>query len=524
MRFRFENMILDAGRRELLRDGAPVAVEPQVFDLLLYLVENRDSVVSKDDVLNVVWRGRIVSESTLTTRINAARKALGDSGEEQRLIRTLPRKGFRFVGEVQDDSTLTAREPVQATPAPALALPDRPSIAVLPFHNLSGDPEQDYFADGIVEDLITALSRFKSLFVIARNSSFTYKGKAVDIRQVGRELGVRYVLEGSVRKSVNRLRIGGQLIDASTGAHLWADHFDGVLEDVFDLQDRVTSSVVGAIAPKLEQAETERAMRKPTESLDAYDCFLRAMAHHHLFTRDSLLEARRLFRRVTDLDPAYASAYGFGTWSITVSLTNGWLADPEREVAEGVRLARRAVAIGMDDPVALLFGGGGLGDLAGETESGIVYVDRAIALNPNLSLAWGVSGWLHMYLGEHTDALVRLERAMRLSPLDLHAYRFYTAVAWTHLYAGRYDEAASWARKAGLEKPEWAVPPRIEAIACAQAGRIGEAQDALARMRAIDTDLRLSHLATQRGVAARLRRAEDRALMIEGLRKAGLPE
>ena len=218
MRFRFENMILDAGRRELLRDGTLVAVEPQVFDLLLYLVENRNRVVSKDDVLNVVWRGRIVSESTLTTRINAARKALGDSGAVQRLIRTLPRKGFRFVGGVQDDSTLTAREPVQATPAPALALPDRPSIVVLPFHNLSGDPEQDYFADGIVEDLITALSRFKSLFVIARNSSFTYKGKAVDIRQVGRELGVRYVLEGSVRKSANRLRIGGQLIDASTGS------------------------------------------------------------------------------------------------------------------------------------------------------------------------------------------------------------------------------------------------------------------------------------------------------------------
>ena len=240
-------------------------------------------------------------------------------------------------------------------------LPDKPSIAVLPFQNMSGDPEQEYFADGMVEDIITALSRFKALFVIARNSSFTYKGKAVDIKQVGRELGVRYVLEGSVRKAANRLRISGQLIDASTGGHLWADHFDGVLEDVFELQDRVTSSVVGAIAPKLEQAETERAMRKPTESLDAYDCFLRAMAHYHLFTRDSLLEARRLFRRATDLDPTYAAAYGFGAWCVAVCQTNGWLADPEREITEGVRLARRAVAIGMDDPVALVTGGAGLG-------------------------------------------------------------------------------------------------------------------------------------------------------------------
>jgi tetratricopeptide (TPR) repeat protein len=282
--------------------------------------------------------------------------------------------------------------------------------------------------------------------------------------------------------------------------------------------------VVGAIAPNLEQAETERALRKATENPDAYDCFLRATAHHYLFTRDSLLEARRLFHRVTELDPTYASAYGFGTWCITMSLTNGWLNDPEREVAEGVRLARRAVSIGMDDPVALLLGGGGLGDLAGETESGIVYVDRAIVLNPNLALAWAVSGWLRMYLGEHTDAIVRLERAMRLSPLDLHAYRLQTAMAWTHLFAGRYDEAASWARKAALEKPEWAVPPRIEAIAWASSGRVEEAQEALARMHAIDPDLRLSHLATQRGVAARLRRAEDRTLMMEGLRRAGLPE
>jgi adenylate cyclase len=260
------------------------------------------------------------------------------------------------------DGTGAATAASQSSPT-SLPLPDKPSIAVLPFQNMSGDPEQEYFTDGMVEDVITALSRFKALFVIARNSSFTYKGKAVDIRQVGRELGVRYVLEGSVRKAANRLRISGQLIDASTGGHLWADHFDGVLEDIFELQDRVTSSVVGAIAPKLEQAETERAMRKSTESLDAYDCFLRAMAHYHLFTKDSLLEARRLFRRATDLDPAYAAAYGFGSWCVAVCQTNGWLADREREIPEGVGLARRAVAIGMDDPVALVSGGAGLGTL-----------------------------------------------------------------------------------------------------------------------------------------------------------------
>ena len=304
----------------------------------------------------------------------------------------------------------------------ALPLPDKPSIAVLPFQNMSGDPEQEYFTDGMVEDIITALSRFKALFVIARNSSFTYKGKAVDIKQVGRELGVRYVLEGSVRKAANRLRISGQLIDASTGGHLWADHFDGVLEDIFELQDRVASSVVGAIAPKLEQAETERAMRKPTESLDAYDCFLRAMAHYHLFTRDSLLEARRLFRRATDLDPTYAAAYGFEAWCVVVCQTNGWLADPEREIPEGVRLARRAVAIGMDDPVALGRVAEAWAIWLVSLKTGSPYVDRAILLNPNLALAWSVSGWLRAYLGEHADAIERLERAIRLSPLDLLAH------------------------------------------------------------------------------------------------------
>jgi adenylate cyclase len=407
-------------------------------------------------------------------------------------------------------------------PAPvstALPLPDKPSIAVLPFNNMSGDPEQEYFVDGLVEDIITGLSRFKSLFVIARNSTFTYKGKPVDIRQIGRELGVRYVLEGSVRKATNRLRISGQLIDASTGRHLWADHFDGLLEDIFELQDQVTASVVGAIAPKLEQAEIERAMHKPTESLDAYDCFLQGMAHYHLFTKDSLLEARRLFRRAADLDPTYAAAYGFGVWCIIVCQTNNWLADPPHDVAEGVRLARRAVAAGMDDPIALVSGGTGLAYLAGELESGIAYVDRAIVLNPNLALAWSVSGWGRSYLGDHADAIVRLERAIRLSPLDLLAYHFYTGMGWAHLFAGHYDEASSWARKAALENPQWASTATVEAIAFALSGKIVEAREALARMLAITPDVRLSQK-----TAAAWRRAEDRALYIEGLRRAGLPE
>jgi TolB-like protein len=274
--FQFEDYALDTTRRELRCGSVLVSLEPQVFDLLEYLIRNRQRVVSKDDLIASIWNGRIVSESALSNRLNAARSAIGDSGEDQRLIRTVVRKGIRFVGDVRErqEPVLVAAE--QPTRYPTL--PDKPSIAVLPFQNLSGDPEQEYFADGTVEDVITALSRFSTLFVIARNSSFAYKGRVVDVKQVGRELGVRYVLEGSVRKASNQVRITGQLIDAANGAHLWADRFDGKLKDVFDLQDRVTSSVVGAIVPKLEQAEFERVKRKPTESLDAYECFLRGMA------------------------------------------------------------------------------------------------------------------------------------------------------------------------------------------------------------------------------------------------------
>src|SRR5262249_12241642 len=261
VQFLFENHALDIDRRELRRGAQEIPVEPQVFDLLVYLVQNRDRVVTKDDLLDAVWSGRFVSESNLTTRINAVRKAIGDSGEEQRLIRTVPRKGFRFVGVVSiaaEDATKEVPARTATTRIP-LPLPDKPSIAVLPFQNMSGDPEQEYFADGVVEEIITALSRFRQLFVIARNSTFTYKSRAVDVKQVGHELGVRYVLEGSVRKAASRVRINGQLIDATTGAHIWADRFDGALEGIFELQDQVTASVVGQIVPKLEQAEVERA-------------------------------------------------------------------------------------------------------------------------------------------------------------------------------------------------------------------------------------------------------------------------
>jgi TolB-like protein len=436
VQFVFDDYVLDLDRRELTRGSKAIATGPQVFDLLVYLVQNRAHVVSKDNLLDAVWGGRIVSESTLTSHINAVRKAIGDSGEEQRLIRTIARKGFRFVGEVREghasegfNSPKTGPATSDETASPARALPDKPSIAVLAFQNLSGDPEQEYFADGMVEDIITALSRIRWLFVIARNSSFTYKGRAVDVKQISRELGVRYVLEGSVRKAANRVRITGQLIDAAAGTHLWAERFEGSLDDIFELQDQMATSVVGAIAPQLERAEIERAKRKPTENLGAYDYYLRGMADLQRGTSEAIGEALLLFEKAIELDPDFASAYGTAAWCHFWRKVNGWMIDPKREAAEGARLARRAVELGRNDAVALSRGGHALAHFTGDLDGGIALHDRAVMLNPNLAAAWFLGGFLRVWHGEPDGAIEHFARAMRLSPLDPETYRMQAGMA-----------------------------------------------------------------------------------------------
>jgi TolB-like protein len=403
---------------------------------------------------------------------------------------------------------------------PALALPDKPSIAVLPFQNMSGDPEQDYFADGIVEDIITALSRFQNLFVIARNSSFTYRGRVVDVKQVSRELGVRYVLEGSVRKATNRVRITGQLIDATTGAHLWADRFDGTLEDIFDLQDQVTTSVVSAIAPQLEHAEIERAKRKPTDSLDAYDYFLRGMASYYGRTREAINEALPLFYKAIELDPNFASAYGMAAWCYAWRKINGWMTDRVQEIAETGRLARRAAELGPDDAVALSRGAHALGYVVGDLDAAATFVDRALALNPNLAGAWYASGWVRVFLGESDVAIKHFAQAMRLSPLDPHSIGMQAGTAFAHFIAGRFEEASLWAGKAMWEQTNYLTTLFIAAASNALAGRPTEAQKNMARLRELYPTLRVSNVKEW----AAFRRPEDLARLEEGLRKAGLPE
>lgn len=441
--------------------------------------------------------------------------AFQDLGEQQLKNIAAPVRAFLFCPSLGDRSGAD----IAMRDAP-LPLSEKPSIAVLPFANMSGDPEQEYFTDGMVEEITTALSRFRQLFVIARNSSFAYKGRAVDVKQVGRELGVRYVLEGSVRKAGTRARISGQLVDAVSGIQLWADRFDGSIEDVFDLQDQVTTSVVGAIAPRLEQTEIERATRKPTENLHAYDIYLRGIASTVLYTREADDEALRLFYQAIDMDPKFSVAYGSAAWIFVNRKTNGWMTNRAGETSEAVRLARRSVELGGDDAAALAWGGFALAYLGHELDDGIAHLDRALALNPNLAAAWYVSGWLRVYFGSTEEAIHQFGRAMRLSPVDSLIFRMYAGTAYAHFFAGRYDEATTWAEKAVRMRPNWLTAVRGAAASHALGGRHEEARTLMARMRQLDPALRISNLKD----LLPLRREEDFAKWREALRIAGLPE
>jgi TolB-like protein/Tfp pilus assembly protein PilF len=402
---------------------------------------------------------------------------------------------------------------------PALALPDRPSIAVLAFQNMSGDPEQDYFADGVVEEIITALSRFRQLFVIARNSSFTYKGRAIDVKQIGRELGVRYVLEGSVRRAANRVRITAQLIDAKTGGHLWANRFDGTPEDIFDLQDQVTATVVGAIIPKLEEVEFNRTKFKPTESLDAYDCYLRGMVHFNQWTNESVSEALKLFSKAIELDPEFASAHGLAAWCYTRRKQFGWMKD-HHEMVELERLARRALTLANDDAIALYSGGWALVHVVDSFEEGAAAIDRAVMLNPNMTNAWHLSGWTKIYMGEPDKAIEHFARAMRLNPLDPYFERMETGTIAAHLLAGRYEKSSLLAQAALRQHPNSLPLLRVAAASYALAEKTSEAKGVVTRICQLDTTAPLSRAVH----FAPFRRPEDVSRYRDALQKAGLPE
>jgi TolB-like protein len=526
LRFLFEDYALDTDLRELQRGAAVVSVTPQVFDLLDYLIRNRERVVSKDDLIDAIWNGRSVSDAALATRLNAARSAIGDSGQEQRLVKTLPRKGFRFVGSIREaqrpayapvaDDQVEHQRPAEK---PVLALPDKPSIAVLPFQNLSDDPGQEYFADGMVEDIITGLSRSKLLFVISRNSSFTYNAKAVDIKQVSRELGVRYVLEGSVRKAGKRIRVTGQLIDASTDANIWADKFDSDLEDIFALQDRLTSSVIGAVSPQLERAEITRARRKPTESLQAYDYYLRSKFSIYQWTRESSDEALRLAKLAISLDPGFAVAYASAANIFGLKKGFGWIEDAAKERVESRQLAERAMQLDQDNPLVLAHAAEAYSYVLEEPETGSALAARAIALDPNLVLARLWAGWAELYLGNLDAAIEQFSAAIRLSPIDPHLFLPHTGMAYAHFFAGRHEEGLSSATSAIQRQPNFPHAPRILMANLAVAGRIAEARRACDGVLRNDPALRISGIKS-----TPFRRLEDVEKLGQAWRIAGVPE
>ncbi len=395
---------------------------------------------------------------------------------------------------------------------------DRPSIAVLPFVNLSRDPEQEYFADGIVEDIIAALSRFKSFFVIARNSTFAYKGHPVRVQQIGRELGVRYVLEGSVRRSGKKIRITAQLVDASTGMHLWAEHYDGVIEDVFDLQDQITASVVGSIQPSIRAAEIERARRKRPENLDAYDLVMRALPHVWALEWESNKEAARLLEKALLLDPGYPLALSLAAWCRGQRIVYNWSQNIQEDKRETLRQAQAAAALAHDDPLILTVLGAAL-TITKEFQRAESMLARALALDPNSAWAWNRSGWLHNYRDDPEVAIQHFERSLRLSPFDPMAFNCEIGIGSAHFIAGRYDQAAQWQEKALMAKPSATWTHRTLAPAYALDGELDKAKESVAELLKGYPGLRITDI-TQ--ALAFSKEVMDR--FAEGLRQAGLPE
>jgi adenylate cyclase len=443
--------------------------------------------------------------------------AFDDMGE--RHLKNIERATRVYSARLGEPQAAVQSKERLSTGSKPLSLPDKPSIAVVPFQNMSGDPEQDYFADGIVEDIITALSRFQSLFVIARNSSFTYKGKAVDIKQVGRELGVRYVLEGSVRKAGGRVRITGQLIEAATDRHIWADKFDGALEDIFDLQDQVTMSVVGLVAPKLEQAEIERAKQKPTDSLDSYDFYLRGTELVSTRTLAPLPEALELFKKAFEQDPNYAAAYAMAAWTFLLQQSISGVPLTAETRADAIRLANLGSKLARDDAFTLARSGHVLTYLGHEYDRGASMVEQAVALNPNLAIAWHSRGWVSLMCCEDERAIESFDRMVRLSPLDPLRVRAWGGSSFALFALGRYEEGFVSGKKA-IQFLTDAQSMGAYIVNAVRAGHAIEAREAVARLVKSHPDFRASH--AQQAFPMRSQEAKDR--ITAALKDAGVPD
>lgn len=523
MRFFFETYAFDTDRRELRHRDIVVSLTPQMFDLLYHLLRNRERVVSKDELVASVWQGRAVTDSALTTRINAVRTAIGDDGKNQRVIRTLPRKGFRFVADVveQDPATPSADD-AGAPASPMLALPDKPSIAVLPLENLPHDPDHEYISDGITEDIIIELSRFSELFVIARNSSFQYKRGAIDVRRIGRELGVRYVLQGSFRLYEGRVRIAAQLVDAFTGATRWAERYDRDLADVFALQDELARAIATSLIAHVNKAEAERTLLQPPASWKAYEYFVRGAdilaGYWSTVKAVDLHEARRLLERSLEIDPTFARACSAlsTTWVIAWRnrLDKSYL-DPAA-LDEAHQLASRAVRLDPNLPHAHA----SLGVVLAwkwQHEAALAEFDKAIAINPNFA-DWRMAIAL-VYAGQSARAVQMLKRHMRLDPFYVPLAPHWLGVA--HYTLKQYPEALAALSECALRAPNYGAVHVWLAATYARLGRMDAARAEAAKMLEIDPDFTIERVA--KGTMA-FQRDEDAENCFEGMRRAGLPE
>jgi TolB-like protein len=506
---------LDAEAGILFHGAEPVALGQRAVALLALLVEQPGAPVAKEALLAAGWPAQAIEESNLTVQIAAVRRVLEDTAGGACWIETLPRRGYRYVGPAVAAHAADASVALPATAT--LTLPEKPSVAVLPFSNLSGDPTQDYFADGMVDDIITGLARIKWLFVIARNSSFAYKGRAVDIRQVGRELGVRYVLEGSVRKSGSTLRVTGQMIDASTGAHVWAERYDRSSDDIFALQDEIALAAVGAIAPRIRRAEIDRVKRKRTGSLDAYDLVLRAQLDVDSGMPARVTQALALLDRAIELDPAYALAHGNAAMCHHCLFLRAGVQEANR--AASIRHARAALLHGQDDAAALTLAGFSIGMDGHDRSAAFTAMDAALAISPSSALTYILGGVLLGWGGEAERAIAWSEQGMRLSPFDSWAFAAFDAQAMSHLLRGRYDEACRAAYKSVQANPAHSITYVQLAAALSRLGRLEEAKAAAARVLELHPTFRYSRQFKAVNCAPALAQT-----LGDALRAAGLPE
>jgi TolB-like protein/Flp pilus assembly protein TadD len=507
MRYRIGNCSIDPVAYEVRREGSLVPAEPQVFELLVMLIEHRDRVVTKDEIVERVWKGRIVSDATLNSRIRAARQVLGDDGAAQKLIRTVYGRGFRFVGAVVEGGSMR--------PAG-----DRPSLVVLPFDNLSGEADQ-YFVDGVVEEITAALSRVREFFVIARQSAFTYKGRFVDVREVGRELGVAYVVEGTVRRGGNRLRISVQLVDAETRAQLWADRYEGATADVFSFQDRIAAQVAGAIHPAVRSAEIAVAKRKPPASLSAYDLVMRAYPKLWAGNGAANKEAISLLRRAISIDGTFGRAHALLAWCHAQEVAYDWSANAELDRATALASVEAASGAIEDDPTALAAAGAALSQCLADQAAAAALIEKALVLDPNNAWAWARFGWVAVFRGDAGAARERFERALQLSPLDPLAFNITAGRAALHMLDGEWAAAARLFKEITIKHPDATRVYRGVAACAALAGDLETAKEAACKLRALCPDVSLAVVAANHPMR-HIPGFIDR--FIDGLRRVGIPE